>query len=163
VHSILSTWRVSSSYNKRPCLDSSWQRSLLHVRATPCSYPAVVFSTYCIMAITLQGLNSAKPPSAHTEACLTRQRNATVDDRRVQYRQLISRAVTQRLHSPSLDDLTKTDVGHTLAHTLKAWETQERCIARDKARNEAEMLGIPWSKTTLPFVCISTLHTGFDM
>ncbi|KAG9190828.1 hypothetical protein G6011_08916 [Alternaria panax] len=98
------------------------------------------------MAITLQAPNSAKPPNVHTEASSTTQRNETDDDRGVQYRQLISRAVTQRLHSPSLDGIMKTDVGDNFAHPLEAWETQERCTARDKAQTEAEILGIPWAQ-----------------
>lgn len=115
------------------------------------------------MAITLQERQSSKSSNAHTKGYSRTQRNATNDDRGVQYRQLVSRAVTQRLHSPSLDDLTKTDVANKLAHPLKTWETQERSIARDKARVEAKMLDIPWSKTTFPLTCIPTLHTDSDM
>ncbi|KAH8639731.1 hypothetical protein IG631_07501 [Alternaria alternata] len=101
------------------------------------------------MAITLQERQSSKSSNAHTKGYSRTQRNATNDDRGVQYRQLVSRAVTQRLHSPSLDDLTKTDVANKLAHPLKTWETQERSIARDKARIEAKMLDIPWKSATL--------------
>ncbi|OWY52573.1 hypothetical protein AALT_g2938 [Alternaria alternata] len=38
------------------------------------------------------------------------------------------------------------NVANKLAHPLKTWETQERSIARDKARVEAKMLDIPWTK-----------------
>lgn len=117
------------------------------------------------MAITLEELDPAKSSSFNTNAYPKGQKDAIDDGKReVQYRQLISRAVTQRLHSPSLDDLTKTDVNDTLAHTLEAWEVQERCIARNKAWIETEMLGIPWSKTVLPLACIAPLlHIGLNM
>jgi len=106
------------------------------------------------MAITLLELSSAKPSNLNTDAH-TRVRKDNTNDglETVQYRQLISRAVTQRLHSPSLDDLTKTKAGVAPVQSLEEWELQERCIARNKARNEAEELGIPWSKTAHLLAC----------
>jgi len=102
------------------------------------------------MAITLLELSSARPATFNTKARTKARKDETRDGQEtVQYRQLISRAVTQRLHSPSFDDLIKTKVGDTPAHSLEEWEMQERCIARNKARLEAEELGIPWSKTAL--------------
>jgi hypothetical protein len=65
----------------------------------------------------------------------------TTEEREVQYRQLISRAVTQRLHSPSLSHLKFQDVR---ADTLEAWELRERLISRDKARLETKILGVAW-------------------
>jgi hypothetical protein len=67
----------------------------------------------------------------------------TTEEREVQYRQLISRAVTQRLHSPSLSHLKHQDVR---ADTLEAWELRERLISRDKARVETKILGVAWGK-----------------
>ena len=102
------------------------------------------------MATRSLELSSARPSYFNTDVH-TRARKAKTNNvqEAVQYRQLISRAVTQRLHSPSLEDLTKTAAGNIIAHTLEEWEIQERCIARIKARNEAEEFGIPWSKTAL--------------
>ncbi|KAI4658977.1 uncharacterized protein J4E79_006737 [Alternaria viburni] len=99
------------------------------------------------MTITLLKLSSAKPSNFNNDAH-TRVRKENTNDglETVQYRQLISRAVTQRLHSPSLDDLTKTKAGVAPIQSLEEWELQERCIARNKARNEAEELGIPWTR-----------------
>ncbi|KAI4960379.1 hypothetical protein J4E86_002001 [Alternaria arbusti] len=99
------------------------------------------------MAITLLELSSAKPSNFNTDVH-TRARKDKINSGQegVQYRQLISRAVTQRLHSPSLDDLTKKKAGDAPVHSLEQWELQERCIARSKARTEAEELGIPWTQ-----------------
>jgi len=104
------------------------------------------------MAITLLELSSAKSSNLNTDAH-TRVRKDNTNDvlETVQYRQLISRAVTQRLHSPSLDDLTKTQVGVAPVQSLEEWELQERCIARNKSRIEAEELGIPWCKNACLF------------
>ncbi|KAI4954518.1 hypothetical protein J4E91_002231 [Alternaria rosae] len=99
------------------------------------------------MAITLLEMGSIKPSNFNTDVYPQARKDATNDGRAaVQYRQLISRAVTQRLHSPSLDDLTKTNLGDVPVHSLEEWELQERCIARNKARTEAEELGIPWTQ-----------------
>ncbi|KAH7082397.1 hypothetical protein FB567DRAFT_474864 [Paraphoma chrysanthemicola] len=59
----------------------------------------------------------------------------------VQYRQLISRAVTQRLHSPSLDSDQPDDKGYS-----DAWETNERRKARDKAKTQVLLLGRSWDE-----------------
>jgi hypothetical protein len=63
------------------------------------------------------------------------------EEKEVQYRQLVSRAVTQRLHSPSLSHVRFEDLH---ADTFEAWELRERLIARDKAILETEKLGITW-------------------
>jgi len=111
------------------------------------------------MAITLLELSSAKPSNLNTDAHLQAREDETNDGREaVQYRQLISRAVTQRLHSPSLEDLTKTKVGVAPVQSLEEWELQERCIARNKARVEAEKLGISWSKTARLLACTRPPH-----
>jgi hypothetical protein len=60
----------------------------------------------------------------------------------VQYRQLVSRGATQRLHSPSLD--------HPLQTSNDAWEFNERQIARGKARRHIQTLGVPWSMYSNP-------------
>jgi hypothetical protein len=115
------------------------------------------------MAIKLQELKSVKPSGFKTATRPKALELGTNDGlKEVQYRQLVSRAVTQRLHSPSLDDFTKIGVNDTLAHTLEAWEVQERCIARSKARIEAEMLGIPWGEDILFCACIAPLHIKLD-
>ena len=112
------------------------------------------------MAITLLELSSTKSSNFSTDAHPQAREDETNDGREaVQYRQLISRAVTQRLHSPSLDDLTKTKAGDTHVHSLVQWELQERCIARNKARIETEGLGIPWSKTTHLLACTRSPHS----
>jgi hypothetical protein len=59
----------------------------------------------------------------------------------VQYRQLVSRGITQRIHSPSLDDLTLPSLS-----SVEAWEKQERCTAREKACRELQRLGVSWSR-----------------
>jgi len=111
------------------------------------------------MAITLLELSSTKRSDSNNHAYPQAHEDETDDDREaVQYRQLISRAVTQRLHSPSLDDLTKTKAGDVPIHSLEEWELQERCIARSKARIEAGELGIPWSKITHFLACIRSPH-----
>jgi hypothetical protein len=108
------------------------------------------------MAIALRILDSADLARSKANAHPEVQQDIPCEEgKKVQYRQLVSRAVTQRLHSSSLEDLTKTTVDTTPAHTLEEWELQERCIARNKARVEAEMLGIPWSTIDSP----SLLHT----
>jgi hypothetical protein len=124
--------------------------------AASCPYPATVRLTWCIMAIALRILDSADLARSKANAHPEVQQDILCEEgKKVQYRQLVSRAVTQRLHSSSLEDLTKTTVDTTPAHTLEEWELQERCIARNKARVETEMLGIPWSTIRSP----SLLHT----
>ncbi|KAH7070697.1 hypothetical protein BKA63DRAFT_384426, partial [Paraphoma chrysanthemicola] len=59
----------------------------------------------------------------------------------VQYRQLISRAVTQRLHSPSLDSNQPGNQENS-----DAWETNERSIARDKAKTQVLLLSKTWDE-----------------
>ncbi|KAF1833462.1 hypothetical protein BDW02DRAFT_475505, partial [Decorospora gaudefroyi] len=66
-----------------------------------------------------------------------------------QYRQLISRAATQRLHSPSLDNLPLDFTPNPNPDTMQAWETQERLTARQKAHATLQYLGISWEQ----FVC----------
>ncbi|KAF2249470.1 hypothetical protein BU26DRAFT_595370 [Trematosphaeria pertusa] len=56
--------------------------------------------------------------------------------RAVQYRQLVSRAVTQRLHSLSLDDLT--------TFSGDAWEKTDRVKARERVRRDVQLLGVAW-------------------
>jgi hypothetical protein len=115
------------------------------------------------MPIKQQELKSVKPSGFRTATRPKALEGGTNDGlKEMQYRQLVSRAVTQRLHSPSLDDFTKMGVNDTLAHTLEAWEVQERCIARSKARTEAEMLGIPWSEV-IPSRACDSLHIKLDM
>ncbi|KAF1935946.1 hypothetical protein EJ02DRAFT_360312 [Clathrospora elynae] len=63
-------------------------------------------------------------------------------EKNIQYRQLVSRAVTQRLHSPSLDDVSTS----SLQNTLEAWEMEERKKSRHKATMEARILGIAWEQ-----------------
>jgi hypothetical protein len=58
----------------------------------------------------------------------------------VQYRQLVSRAATQRLHSPSLDeDLPAGD------NKFLTWEMNERRKARNKAKMQVCMFDRSWS------------------
>ncbi|KAH4957363.1 hypothetical protein HBI18_181400 [Parastagonospora nodorum] len=52
-----------------------------------------------------------------------------------EYRQLVSRAITQRLHSP-------TDTNSS----LDAWELAERKVARAKARERLGKLGVSWDE-----------------
>ena len=127
---------------------------------TQCRYFTAVCFIRCAMAITLLELSSARPSNFNTDARTKARKDETRGGREaVQYRQLISRAVTQRLHSPSLDDLTNTKAGDTTVHFLEEWELQERCIARNKARVEAEKLGIPWSKTAHVLACTRSPHS----
>jgi hypothetical protein len=58
-----------------------------------------------------------------------------------QYRQLVSRAATQRLHSPSLDQASPS--------LAEAWEFHERRIAREKARQQLRYLGVSWGVSRL--------------
>jgi hypothetical protein len=67
-------------------------------------------------------------------------RHTQTDPINVQYRQLVSRAATQRLHSPSLDRIPSAQ--HNVFET---WEMQERQQAREKARMHAQSLGVSWS------------------
>lgn len=125
----------------------------------PCPYFIAVYFRRCVMAITMLEMGSTKPSNFNTDVHPQARKDATNDGRAaVQYRQLISRAVTQRLHSPSLDDLTKTNLGDAPVHSLEEWELQERCIARNKARTEAEELCIPWSKTARLLACDGPAH-----
>ncbi|CAE7013116.1 hypothetical protein PTTW11_02454 [Pyrenophora teres f. teres] len=73
----------------------------------------------------------------------SQQDNAT-EDKAVQYRQLISRATTQRLHSTSLDNLAQLQGHGIMDNTVEAWELRERGIARKKAQAAIQQLGIPW-------------------
>jgi hypothetical protein len=63
---------------------------------------------------------------------------ASVD---IEYRQLVSRSSTQRLHSPSLDysRRAKTD-------NLIQWEIDDRQKSRAKVQQHIRMLGVSWSK-----------------
>ena len=58
----------------------------------------------------------------------------------VQYRQLVSRAMTQRLHSPTLSSRPRTI--DTDIDIFEAWEKAEREQAKDKAKAHANMLGV---------------------
>ncbi|KAF2824901.1 hypothetical protein CC86DRAFT_296040 [Ophiobolus disseminans] len=58
----------------------------------------------------------------------------------IEYRQLISRAVTQRLHSPSLD----LPPAIPSSDSLLNWELAERLLAREKAKQHTKALGIQW-------------------
>ena len=66
------------------------------------------------------------------------------EDKAMQYRQLISRATTQRFHSTSLDGLTQPEHYGIMNDTVEAWELRERAIARAKAQATIRQLGIPW-------------------
>jgi hypothetical protein len=57
----------------------------------------------------------------------------------IEYRQLISRAITQRLHSSTP---TKS--------SLDAWELAERKVAQTKARERLGKLGVTWGMSYLP-------------
>lgn len=63
-------------------------------------------------------------------------------DTNLAYRQLISRAVTQRLHSPTLDISRPADLGDS---TLK-WEFEERLKARRIAKGKVREIGVSWGK-----------------
>jgi len=54
----------------------------------------------------------------------------------IEYRQLISRAITQRLHSP------------TWPSSLDAWERNERLSAQAKARERLGKLGVTWGASS---------------
>ncbi|KAF2125886.1 hypothetical protein P153DRAFT_400017 [Dothidotthia symphoricarpi CBS 119687] len=60
-----------------------------------------------------------------------------------QYRLLVSRAVTQRLTSPSLDDIPPPPTT-----TLATWERTERLNARAKIIACLAVLGVPWMTFT---------------
>jgi len=66
------------------------------------------------------------------------------EDKAVQYRQLISRATTQRFHSTSVDDLTQIEDCGIMDNTVEAWELRERAVARAKAQATILQLDIPW-------------------
>jgi hypothetical protein len=95
-------------------------------------------------------LATLRRPTSYTPSTLERElsEELTTEELEVQYRQLISRAVTQRLHSPSLSHLKFQDVR---ADTLEAWELHERLISRDKARLETKMLGVAWGMYCLGY------------
>jgi hypothetical protein len=67
-------------------------------------------------------------------------RHTQTDPINVQYRQLVSRAATQRLHSPSLD--RRPSPQHNV---FDIWEIQERQQARARAGIHARSLGVSWS------------------
>ena len=102
---------------------------------------------YCIMACsrlsspaTIPNTNNAVPFPSH--------QTTTTEDKQVQYRQLISRATTQRLHSPSLDNLSKLQQCVISATTVEAWELRERAIARGKTKAALSKLGVPWGNVS---------------
>jgi hypothetical protein len=59
----------------------------------------------------------------------------------VQYRQLVSRAMTQRLHTPSLSSRPSSTID-TNIDIFKAWEKAEREQAKEKAKAHADTLGV---------------------
>jgi hypothetical protein len=63
----------------------------------------------------------------------------------IEYRQLVSRSSTQRLHSPSLDPL-----GHVKTDNPRQWEIDDRKKSRAKAQQQLRMLGVSWSKAAIP-------------
>jgi len=73
----------------------------------------------------------------------SRQETAT-EDKAVQYRQLISRATTQRFHSTLLDDLTQVENRGIMDNTVETWELREHAVARAKAQAMIRQLDIPW-------------------
>ena len=73
----------------------------------------------------------------------------TTEDQEVQYRQLVSRAVTQRLHSPSLSNINLKDL---YTDSWEAWELRERLIARNKAKIEIEGLRVSWGVSSSVFL-----------
>lgn len=61
------------------------------------------------------------------------------DSIEIQYRQLVSQAGTQRLHSPSLE---RTSPGINDEHL--GWEINERRDSREKAKLKLKSLGFSW-------------------
>ncbi|KAH8701289.1 hypothetical protein GQ44DRAFT_55837 [Phaeosphaeriaceae sp. PMI808] len=78
-----------------------------------------------------------KPPSSSID----RRRHDNALPTEVHYRQLVSRAVTQRLHSPSLDNLRPTS-----GDSITKWELGERTYAREKAKVHTGALGVTWDR-----------------
>lgn len=61
-------------------------------------------------------------------------------DLNVEYRQLVSRASTQRLHSPSLSNTRKLLASDPLAQ----WELDERRMSKARMEERIRFLGINW-------------------
>jgi hypothetical protein len=67
----------------------------------------------------------------------------------IEYRQLVSRSSTQRLHSPSLDHLPRVTT-----KSLVQWEIDDRKTSRAKAQQQLSVLGVSWSRMAIP----SSIH-----
>lgn len=67
-------------------------------------------------------------------------RNDKAATRAIEYRLLVSRAMTQRLHSPSLD--AEQDFSHDL---FLHWEFDQRMQARHEVHTQVCMFGQSWS------------------
>ncbi|KAI2482203.1 hypothetical protein Ptr902_06584 [Pyrenophora tritici-repentis] len=96
------------------------------------------------MASSFRSLSLCNPCSTEYNTGFSSQQDTATEDKAVQYRQLISRATTQRLHSTSLEDLTRLERYIIMGSAVEAWELQERVIARGKAQAAIRKLGIPW-------------------
>lgn len=99
------------------------------------------------MASSRLSSSATIPNTNHAMSFPSHQATAT-EEKQVQYRQLVSRATTQRLHSASLDNLTKLQDCVISATTVEAWELRERAIARGKTKAALRNLGITWGNVS---------------
>jgi hypothetical protein len=69
----------------------------------------------------------------------------------IEYRQLVSRAVTQRLHSPAP------------SHDLDEFEVEERIVAKAKAHQRLRRLGVTWGNSAVTLHCINPLLINWQI
>lgn len=69
----------------------------------------------------------------------------------IEYRQLVSRAVTQRLHSLAPN------------HDLDEWEVEERIVAKAKAQRRLQRLGVTWGTSAVTLHSINSLLINWQI
>ena len=111
----------------------------LHPRLSHTLPTSVVFHIYSLHSFSL-----ANMPRINYDTRISSSPEIATEDKAMQYRQLISRATTQRFHSASLDGLTQPQHYGIMDKTVEAWELRELAIARAKAQATIGQLGIPW-------------------
>ena len=110
-----------------------------------------VVESLLVMTSALQEILGTRNPSFARRAVTPTQPPDDPPSRQVQYRLLVSRAVTQRLHSPSLAEAPSSAV-----NTVEEWEKQDRRFAKANVEAGARLLGVSWRRST-DFMSLSRL------
>jgi len=132
------------SNNKRLSLESHLQMTYFILDSLSLTLPTLVVFHTTPMPSSLHSFNFGNMLNINYDTRIRSGQETATEDKAVQYRQLISRATTQRFHSTSVDDLTQIEDCGIMDNTVEAWELRERAVARAKAQATILQLDIPW-------------------